>query len=138
MKRLQSLSVAAVLAVAAMILAPGSAGAQTWRTPLVAATDNAATADFRKVQRARRNRGNRGRRRGRGGHNRRRSNAAGAAALFGAIIGSAIEAEARRDRHARDDAHVRWCYRNYRSYREYDNSYQPFDGPRRECISPYY
>ena len=36
------------------------------------------------------------------------------------------------------NAHVAWCYNRYRSYRAYDNSYQPFNGPRRECISPYY
>jgi hypothetical protein len=35
-------------------------------------------------------------------------------------------------------AHVAWCYDRWRSYREYDNSYQPFNGPRRECRSPFY
>jgi BA14K-like protein len=34
-------------------------------------------------------------------------------------------------------AHVAWCERRYRSYRVYDNTYQPYHGPRRECISPY-
>jgi hypothetical protein len=34
-------------------------------------------------------------------------------------------------------AHVRWCYDRYRSYRAWDNSYQPYDGPRRQCWSPY-
>jgi len=33
--------------------------------------------------------------------------------------------------------HVAWCYDRWRSYREYDNSYQPFNGPRRHCRSPY-
>lgn len=36
------------------------------------------------------------------------------------------------------DPHVEWCYSQYRSYREWDNSWQPYRGPRRECISPYY
>ena len=36
------------------------------------------------------------------------------------------------------NSHVAWCYDRYRSYRAYDNTYQPFNGPRRECISPYY
>ena len=36
------------------------------------------------------------------------------------------------------DPHVEWCYGQYRSYREWDNSWQPNRGPRRECISPYY
>ena len=34
-------------------------------------------------------------------------------------------------------AHVAWCYDRWRSYRESDNSYQPFNGPRRQCRSPY-
>jgi hypothetical protein len=34
-------------------------------------------------------------------------------------------------------AHVAWCYETYRSYRAWDNSYQPYEGPRRQCWSPY-
>ncbi|MCB8828228.1 BA14K family protein, partial [Escherichia coli] len=29
----------------------------------------------------------------------------------------------------------RWCYNRYRSYRAYDNTYQPNNGPRRQCVS---
>ncbi|MCO5065442.1 MAG: BA14K family protein [Rhizobiaceae bacterium] len=32
--------------------------------------------------------------------------------------------------------HIDWCYARYRSYRESDNSWQPFSGPRRQCQSP--
>ena len=35
------------------------------------------------------------------------------------------------------DAHVQWCYDRYRSYRAWDNSFQPYDGPRQQCYSPY-
>ncbi len=35
------------------------------------------------------------------------------------------------------DAHEDWCYRKYRSYRAYDNTYQPYSGGRRYCRSPY-
>lgn len=35
------------------------------------------------------------------------------------------------------NAHVDWCYNRYRSYRAYDNSFQPYHGPRRQCWSPY-
>jgi hypothetical protein len=35
------------------------------------------------------------------------------------------------------NAHIRWCYNRYRSYRASDNTYQPYNGPRRQCISPY-
>lgn len=34
-------------------------------------------------------------------------------------------------------AHFAWCNQRYRSYRAYDNSFQPYNGPRRPCISPY-
>ena len=34
-------------------------------------------------------------------------------------------------------AHVQWCYDRYRSYRAWDNTFQPNYGPRRQCISPY-
>jgi hypothetical protein len=34
--------------------------------------------------------------------------------------------------------HVAWCEDHYRSYRHSDNSFKPYNGPRRECISPYY
>jgi hypothetical protein len=34
--------------------------------------------------------------------------------------------------------HVNWCYHRYRSYRAWDNSFQPYHGPRRQCRSPYW
>lgn len=34
-------------------------------------------------------------------------------------------------------AHYRWCDNRYRSYRAYDNTFQPYHGPRRPCFSPY-
>ncbi|TPJ52328.1 BA14K family protein [Mesorhizobium sp. B2-6-4] len=33
--------------------------------------------------------------------------------------------------------HVRRCYDHYRSYRRSDNTFQPYNGPRRQCRSPY-
>lgn len=36
------------------------------------------------------------------------------------------------------DEHVAWCSSRYRSYQVEDNSYQPYRGARRECVSPYY
>ena len=35
------------------------------------------------------------------------------------------------------NAHVRWCYNRYRSYRAWDNTFQPYGGPRQQCYSPY-
>ncbi|PWK72868.1 BA14K family protein [Aminobacter sp. AP02] len=33
--------------------------------------------------------------------------------------------------------HARWCYSRYRSYRAWDNTFQPYNGPRQQCWSPY-
>ncbi|TCR96290.1 BA14K family protein [Rhizobium sp. BK418] len=35
-----------------------------------------------------------------------------------------------------DSAAKAWCAARYQSYRAEDNSYQPFDGPRRACVAP--
>ena len=35
------------------------------------------------------------------------------------------------------NTHANWCLARYRSYHVWDNSFQPFHGPRRACISPY-
>ncbi|MBO9628999.1 MAG: BA14K family protein [Shinella sp.] len=52
----------------------------------------------------------------------------------GAIIGGAIA----NDRgYVGGGSHVNWCANRYRSYRAYDNTYQPYGGPRRQCVSPY-
>ncbi len=34
-------------------------------------------------------------------------------------------------------SHVEWCYNRYRSYRASDNTFQPYNGPRQQCWSPY-
>jgi hypothetical protein len=35
------------------------------------------------------------------------------------------------------ERHYRWCERRYRSYRRWDNTFQPYHGPRKQCVSPY-
>ena len=50
--------------------------------------------------------------------------------ITGAIIGGAIVNDS-------GNAHIRWCHSRYRSYRSWDNRWQPYSGPRRQCISPY-
>lgn len=59
-----------------------------------------------------------------------------AAFALGAIVGGAIASQpsARAERY---DPHVAWCYEKYRSYRASDNTFQPYNGPRRPCRSPY-
>jgi hypothetical protein len=51
----------------------------------------------------------------------------------GAIIGGAVAQPPVRY----GGSHVEWCANRYRSYRAYDNTYQPNNGPRRQCNSPY-
>ncbi|WP_246730285.1 BA14K family protein [Nitratireductor mangrovi] len=58
-----------------------------------------------------------------------------AAFIAGAIITGAINDGPRTQL---NEAHVDWCFDRYRSYRLRDNSFQPYEGPRRQCISPYY
>lgn len=59
-----------------------------------------------------------------------------AAFTAGAVIGNVIS-EPRRVYRSGGGAHVEWCYNRYRSYRASDNTYQPYNGPRRQCYSPY-
>lgn len=40
-------------------------------------------------------------------------------------------------RYRLSQAHYDWCYARYRSYRAADNTFQPYNGPRRQCLSPY-
>lgn len=58
-----------------------------------------------------------------------------AAFAGGLIIGNAISNSQPVYRGA--SSHTSWCYNRYRSYRAYDNTYQPYGGPRRQCYSPY-
>ena len=51
---------------------------------------------------------------------------------LGAAIGGALANQPRSG-----DAHVQWCYDRYRSYRASDNTFQPYNGPRQQCYSPY-
>ncbi|HEX2139841.1 MAG TPA: BA14K family protein [Woeseiaceae bacterium] len=53
-------------------------------------------------------------------------------AAFGIVIETRPAARVRVG-----NAHVEWCYDRYRSYRAYDNTFQPYNGPRRQCYSPY-
>ncbi len=61
-----------------------------------------------------------------------------AAFTAGAVIGSAIsEPRVVYRNRGLGDAHVEWCYNRYRSYRASDNTFQPYNGPRKQCYSPY-
>jgi hypothetical protein len=53
----------------------------------------------------------------------------------GAIIGGALAQPryASPPRYAGSTSHEQYCYSRYRSYRASDNTYQPNNGPRRQC-----
>jgi len=57
----------------------------------------------------------------------------------GAIIGGAIASPPPPVYRvpAYGNSHVQWCYNRYRSYRASDNTFQPYNGPRQQCYSPY-
>ena len=63
-----------------------------------------------------------------------------AAFIAGAIISGAIANQPPVRQGSRSgvaDPHLEWCYARYRSYRSSDNTFQPYNGPRRQCTSPY-
>ncbi len=55
----------------------------------------------------------------------------------GALIGGAIAAQPSYAAPAGGGGHVAWCSQQYRSYRASDNTFQPYGGPRQQCVSPY-
>jgi len=52
--------------------------------------------------------------------------------VTGAIIGGIIASQSRVNSYD-GGSHAEYCYSRYRSYRAYDNTYQPNYGPRRQC-----
>ncbi len=76
-------------------------------------------------------------------HRRHRNSNAGA--IIGGLAASAIIGGALAQpryappprRYMGGNSHVNWCYARYRSYRAYDNTFQPYNGPRQQCYSPY-
>ncbi len=65
-----------------------------------------------------------------------------AAFAAGAIIGGAIASQPRPAPLPRaaglNPRHYDWCAARYRSYDSYSNTFQPYNGPRQQCLSPYY
>lgn len=74
-------------------------------------------------------------------HHRNNTGAVIGGLALGAIVGGAIASQPRyapAPRYYRgSSSHTQWCYNRYRSYRAYDNTFQPYSGPRQQCYSPY-
>lgn len=78
-------------------------------------------------------RGHRGYRHRRRGYRRHRDGFWYPLAAFGALgLGAAIAGAA-----GRSSRHVEWCDDRYRSYDRRTDTFQPYEGPRRRCNSPY-
>lgn len=58
-----------------------------------------------------------------------------AAFVGGAIVGGALAAP--NTYYMSGNTHAQWCYNRYRSYRASDNTFQPYNGPRQQCVSPF-
>ncbi|MCO5731083.1 BA14K family protein [Rhizobium sp. SSA_523] len=63
----------------------------------------------------------------------------------GALIAGAVIAGSSQPRYAPapsrggiNPSHYDWCSARYRSYDSYSNTFQPYSGPRQQCLSPYY
>lgn len=57
----------------------------------------------------------------------------------GVIIGGAVASQPPRYADGGiNPRHFEWCAARYRSYRAYDNTFQPYGGPREQCLSPYF
>lgn len=125
---------------------PVSAAQIMPQKPVLQVTDNAQVIQVRDGRRGFYRKNNRGYYNGHRGyrHHRpgyRRHNGywfPPAAFALGAIIGGAMNNNSNVRPGYTSPQHIRWCHNHYRSYREYDNSYQPYHGPRAVCRSPYY
>ncbi|WP_274424401.1 BA14K family protein [Chelativorans sp. YIM 93263] len=77
------------------------------------------------------------------GHRHRRSRRDNTGALLGglaagAILGGLLSNQPSRAAPVyRSDPHVQWCMQRYRSYDVRTDTFQPYNGPRRYCNSPY-
>ncbi len=75
-------------------------------------------------------------------HRHHRTHRRNTALAIGAIVLGTMLYNQNQQRNYRGNyygnAHINWCYNRYRSYRAYDNTFQPYYGPRRQCVSPYY
>lgn len=72
-------------------------------------------------------------------HYHRRSNGNAAAAIIGGLAAGAIISGMANQSSAgsRTNSHVNWCMNKYRSYDPRSDTFQPYNGGRKYCNSPY-
>ena len=101
----------------------------------IAPAARVSEVQYRKKHRKRRHkrwRGHRGSRHWRPGYRRHSSGWWFPLAAFGALAAGAAANAA-----GLPPEHYRWCDDRYRSYDYETNTFQPYNGPRRRCNSPY-
>lgn len=145
----------AIVATSAAVLLTGFLPAQAMQVPVIkhaGMTDVQKVQDFRHRPRPGWNGGHRPRPGWYGGHRGYRSYRPGyrryndgwwyplAAFGAGAVIGGALASPppVQSGPAGINPRHFEWCQARYRSYSAYDNTFQPYDGPRQQCYSPYY
>jgi hypothetical protein len=137
MRRTTSL-LAGLAVLAATFTSPAHAQATGLRQTLQAASDVHQMSDRNVFLRNNRGvylNGVRGHNEYRDGYRRSNGFWFPAVAFLGAvIIGNAIQ---NSSNYQGGSQHVRWCQSRYRSYNINTNSFQPYNGPRRICNSPY-
>jgi hypothetical protein len=121
-------------ALLAAPIAPASAAPAGMTANMAGVMAGFGTSDVTSVQYRRgRWRGHRGHRRHRRGYRRHRDGFWYPLAAFGALAaGAAIAGSAQGG-----SRHVRWCEDRYRSYDRDSDTFQPYNGPRKRCNSPY-
>jgi BA14K-like protein. len=140
MKKIAVLAIAAVTAFSG--LTPANAMPLVGAKPVASQSSMVEQVQYRGHDRRGFYNGHRGSRQARPGYRRHSDGfwyplaALGTAAIIGGII-------ANQPRNAPAQAginprHVDWCSAKYRSYRSYDNTFQPNHGPRQQCYSPYF
>ncbi|MCJ8520485.1 hypothetical protein ABID21_003648 [Pseudorhizobium tarimense] len=57
--------------------------------------------------------------------------------ITGSIVPAEVPSDEAPDEPLLSEAHLDWCSSRYRSYRPRDNSYTPYSGGRKQCVSPF-
>jgi hypothetical protein len=137
MRRTTSL-VAGLAVLASTFISPASALSPNFAAPIATNSEVQLISDrdvFRRDNDGVYLNGIRGHNRYRNGYRRSNGYWFPAAAFLGAVIIGGVIANSNNYQGGRQ--HVRGCQNRYRSYRINSNSFQPYNGPRRICYSPY-
>lgn len=143
MRKITSALCAAAMALPLMVVSPASSTPISMMAPLVQQGSGASVVDVQYRRHHRNYRPSRKHHRPRYNRYRRNHNRDVAAGVLGglaagAIIGGMMNNQPSYNHNVPPrNYHVEWCINRYRSYDVRNDTFQPYDGPRRRCISPY-